>query len=84
MGHQYIAHFMKYQTGTTIEQFNGIPWDPVFSLFWEEISACAAVHTSFVMDACDHVRSIILLPPMIGRSFVLVTLTRSIVIELRH
>ena len=78
---QYITHFMKHQTGTTIEQFNGIPWGPVFSLFWEEISACAAVQTRYVMDACDHV---ILLPPMMGTSFVPVTLTKLIVSELRH
>ena len=36
---------MEHETETTIEQFNGIPRDPVFCLFWEEISACAAVHT---------------------------------------
>ena len=40
-----------------------------FSLFWEKISACAAVHMRYVMDACDHVPPIILLPPMIGTSF---------------
>ena len=45
MERQYIAHFMKHQTGKTIEQFKGIPGDPVFILFWEEISACSAVHT---------------------------------------
>ena len=75
---------MKHKTGTTIEQFNGIPRDPFSSLFYEEISACAAVHTRYVMDACDQVRSIILLPPMMGTSFVLVALTRLIVSELRH
>ena len=53
------------------------PYDPVmgvfreqpychFSLFQEEINACAAVHTCYVMDACDRVRSLILLPPMMG------------------
>ena len=31
------------------------------SLFREEISACAAVHTCYVMDTCDRVQSIILL-----------------------
>ena len=81
---QYIAHFMKYQTGTTIEHFNGIPQEPVFSLFREEISACATVHTRYIMDACDRVRSIILLPPMMGTSFVLVAPTRLTVSELRH
>ena len=25
-----IARFMERQTGTTIEQFIGVPWDPVF------------------------------------------------------
>ena len=75
---------MKHQTGTTIEQFNGIPRDPVFSLFWQEISACAAVHTCYVIDACNRVSYIILLPPMIGMSFVLVALTRLILSELRH
>ena len=72
---------MKHQTGMTIEQFSGIPWGPVFSLFWEEISACAAVQTHCVMDACGRV---ILLPPMMGTSFVLVMLTKLIVSELRH
>ena len=75
---------MKHQTGTTIEQFNVIPRDPVFSLFWEEIRAFAAVHTRYVMDAYHRVRSIILLPPMMGTSFVLVTLTKLIFSELRH
>ena len=84
MERQYIAHFMKHQTGMTIERFNGIHRDPVFSLFWKEVSACAAVHTRYVMHACDRVRSIILLPPMMGTSFVLVALTRLIVSELRH
>ena len=84
MEHQYIVHFMKHQTGTTIEQFNGIPRDPVFSLFWQEISACAAVHTCYVIDACNRVPYIILLPPMIGTSFVLVALTRLILSELKH
>ena len=84
MERQYIAHFMKHQTGMTIEQFNGIPRDPVFSLFWKEISACAAVHTHYVMDAYDRVRSIIVLLPMMGTSFVLVALTRLIVSGLRH
>ena len=36
------------------------------SLFLEEISACAAVHTHCVMDACNCVQSIILLPCMVG------------------
>ena len=39
------------------------------SLFWEEISASTAVHTRHVMDACDRVRPIILLPPMMGMCF---------------
>ena len=55
MEHRYIAHFMKHQTGMTIEQFNGIPRDPVFSLFWQKINACAAVHTRYVKDACNRV-----------------------------
>ena len=53
------------------------------SLFREEISACAAVHTRYVMDACDRVRPIILLPPMMRTSFVLVTL-RLIVSKFKH
>ena len=81
MERQYI---MKHQAGTTIEQSNVIPRDPVFSLFWEEIRAFAAVHTRYVMDAYHRVRSIILLPPMMGTSFVLVTLTKLIFSELRH
>ena len=83
-GRQYIVHFMKHQTGTTIEHFNGIHQEPVFSLFREEISACATVHTHYVVDACDRVRSIILLSPMMGTSFVLDAPTRLIVSELRH
>ena len=51
----------------------------MYSLFQEEISACAAVHTCYVMDACDHVQPIILLPPMMGTSFALVALTRLII-----
>ena len=39
------------------------------SLFREKISACAAVHMCYVMDACDCVWPIILLPPMMGTSF---------------
>ena len=31
----------------------------MFSLFWEEISACVEVHTRYVMDTCERVRSII-------------------------
>ena len=54
------------------------------SLFQEEIRACATIHMHYVMDACDHVRFIILLPPMIGTSFVLVTLTGLIVSEPKH
>ena len=55
-----------------------------YSLFWEEICACAAVHTRYVMDVCDHVRPIILLPPMMGTSFVLAVLTRLIVSKPKH
>ena len=53
------------------------------SLFREEISACAAVHTRYVVDACDRVQSIILLLLMVGTSFVLVALTRLNVNELK-
>ena len=51
------------------------------SLFREEISACAAVYTRYVMGACDRVGSIILLPGRMGASFVLVVLTRLTVSE---
>ena len=54
------------------------------TLFWEEISACAVVHTRYVMDACDRVRPLILLPPIMGTSFVLVALTRLIVSKPKH
>ena len=54
------------------------------SLFREEISACAAVHMRYVMDACDRVRPIILLPPIMGTSFVLVALTKLIVSKPKH
>ena len=37
---------------------------PTYSLFLEEISACAAVHTRYVINACNRVRCIILLPRM--------------------
>ena len=56
----------------------------ICSLFWEEINARAAVHTRYVMDACDRVRSIILLPRMMGTSFVLVALTRLNVSDPEH
>ena len=59
-------------------------WLPQVSMFWEEISACAAVHTCYVMDARDRVRSIIRLPPMMGMSFLLVALLRLIVREPKH
>ena len=39
------------------------------------------VHTCFVMDEGNRVESIILLPPMIGMSFMLFVLTRLIVSE---
>ena len=58
--------------------------DVIFSLFQEEISVCAAAHTFYVMDTCDHVRSIILLPPIMGMSLVLVTLTKLIPSEPEH
>ena len=54
------------------------------SLFREEISACAAVHTCYVMDACDRVCHIILLPLIMGMSFVLVVLTRLIISKPKH
>ena len=55
-----------------------------FSLFQEEINAYAAIHTHYVMDACDRVQPTILLPPMMGMSFLLVALTRLIVREPKH
>ena len=47
-------------------------------LFWEEISASAAVHTCYVMDRWDRVQSIILLlhTHMVGTSFLLFLLRR--------
>ena len=54
------------------------------SLFWEKISACVAVHTRYVMDACDRVQSIILLPRMVGTSFVFVALKGLNVSEPEH
>ena len=54
------------------------------TLFWEEISACATFHTSYVMNKCDHVQSIILLPGVMGMSFMLVMLPRLNVSELEH
>ena len=63
-----------------------IKWERNYSisLFRGEISACAAVHTRYVMDTCDCVRPIILLPPVMGTSFVLVALTRLIVSKPKH
>ena len=54
------------------------------SLFREEISVCAVVHTRYFMDACDRVQPIILLPPIMRTSFVLVALTRLIVSQPKH
>ena len=54
------------------------------SLFQEEISACAVVHKRYVMDAWDRVQPIILLPPIMGMSFMLVALTRLIVSKPKH
>ena len=54
------------------------------SLFREKINACAAVHTHYVMGACNHVQSIILLPPMMRVSFLLVPLTMLIFKEPKH
>ena len=56
----------------------------VNSLFREEIGACAVVQTRYVMDACNCVRPIILLPPILGMSFVLLALTRLIVSKPKH
>ena len=47
----------------------------VGSLFWEEISACAAVLKCYVMDVCDLVQSIILMPCIVGMPFMLVGIT---------
>ena len=47
----------------------------IYSLFWEEISACVSVHTCYVMGMCDCVLSIIFLPHMVGTSFVLAALS---------
>ena len=55
-----------------------------FSLFREEINSCAAVHTRYLMDTCDRVRSIFFLSPMMGMSFLFVALTRLIVTEPKH
>ena len=51
----YSTFYETLNRDDYIEQFNGITWDPVFSQFWKEISACAAVHIHYVMDGCDHV-----------------------------
>ena len=53
-------------------------------MFQEEIIACVAVHTGYVMDACDRVRSKILLPCMVRTTFLLVVLTRLNVSEPEH
>lgn len=53
-------------------------------MFREEIGACVAIQTRYVVDACECVRSIILLFHMVGTSFMLVGLTRLNVIESDH
>lgn len=53
-------------------------------MFREEIGACVAIQTRYVMDACECVRSIILLFHMVGTSFMLVGQTRLNVIESDH
>ena len=55
-----------------------------YILFREKMSACAAVHMYYVVDACDRVRSKILLPGMMGVSFMVVILTRIIFSEPEH
>ena len=45
-------------------------------LFQEEISACVASHTRYVLGACGRVRFINLLPHLVGTSFLLVVLTK--------
>ena len=80
-----MAHFVLENNyfefnGDVKKQISGT----AISLFREEISACAAVHKRYVMDACDRVRPIILLLPMMGTSFVLVALTRLIVSKPKH
>ena len=47
-------------------------------LFREEIGAYAAVHKRYVMDTCNCVRPIILLPPMMGTLFVFVALKHTV------
>ena len=42
-----------------------------YSLFQEEISACALVRTCYVIGACNRVKSIILLPLMMGHHWCL-------------
>ena len=56
----------------------------IYILFREEISAIGTVLTRYAMDACNRLRSIILLPRMMGMSFVLVALTKMNVSEPEH
>ena len=44
---------------------------------------CSSSFMCYVMDACDRVQSIIILPPMVGTSFMLVALTRLNVSDLK-
>ena len=55
-----------------------------YQSFSGEMSAYAAVPARYVMGACDGVRSIVLLPPMMGAAFVLVVLTGLIVSDPKH
>ena len=48
------------------------------------MNACVAVHMHYVMDTCDPMRSIIILPCMVETSFVLVSQTRLNVSEPKY
>ena len=60
-----------------ISSFEDTSYKHVYSLFQEEIWACAAVHMCYVMNACDQVRSIIFLPCMVEVSFLFVVLKKA-------
>ena len=79
---RYCYVFFKLTKCFIVFYFILHAWFP--SLFREKTIAWAAVCTRYVIDACDRVQSIILLPHMIGASFVHVVLTGLIVSKPKH
>ena len=58
-----ISQVFEYTSGSKYARAQNMV--RMCSLFLEEITACAAFHMRYVIDACDRVQSIILLPHMV-------------------